>query len=271
MPGNGLIIWHLDATLNASGTNFLYNNSYTAHKLLRLMEADGLEEIEAGGGADADDYYFSGDEFGPTSVPNSNLYSGAVSNVRVANISTVSPQMAASVGASTVCWSADGSDLAMLIADFGRVGCSGDCHWDFDSDGDVDEDDLAFFASIFGGVEPGEPGVLLPPVLLLPAAGAILDNGCYDFSNPEEWHFDWSDAAGASEYHLYVIHEGATYPIIDTVVSQSEYDYSSIGYILDTNRWNWSWKVRSGNGSGEWGEWSAVRYFDVEPVNTDCP
>jgi len=150
MPGNGLIIWHVDATLDASGASFLYDNSFTSHKLLRLMEADGLEEIEAGGYADAEDYYVSGDEFGPTTFPNSSLYNGASSDVRVGNISAVSPQMTASVGAPAVCWSAAGSDLAKLIADYGRVGCSGECHWDFDADGDVDEEDLANFASIFG-------------------------------------------------------------------------------------------------------------------------
>ena len=271
MPGNGLIIWHVDATLDASGASFLYDNSFTSHKLLRLMEADGLEEIESSGYADAEDYYIGGDEFGPNTIPNSSLYSGAASDVGVANISAVSPQMTVSVGASSVCWSADGSDLAMLAADYGRVGCSGNCHWDFDSDGNVDEADLAYFASIFGGANSGQPGILLPPVLLSPAGGAILDNGCTNFSNPEEWHFDWSDVTGASKYHLYVIHQGAAYPVIDTEVSLSEYSYSSIGYISDTNRWNWSWKVRSGKESGEWSEWSEVRYFDVEPVNTDCP
>jgi len=39
----------------------------------------------------------------------------------------------------------------MLIADYGRSDCSGDCHWDFDADGDVDAEDLAQFALIFGG------------------------------------------------------------------------------------------------------------------------
>jgi M6 family metalloprotease-like protein len=150
MPGNGLIIWHVDATLNSWGTDFQYDNSFTEHKLLRLMEADGLEEIEAAGAADAGDYYIGGDEFGPATIPSSSLYSGAVSDVRVANISAVSSLMTASAGASAVCWFADGSDLAVLIADYGRVGCSGGCHWDFDADGDVDEDDLAYFALVFG-------------------------------------------------------------------------------------------------------------------------
>jgi len=172
MPGNGLIIWHVDARLNSWGTNFQYDNSYTEHKLLRLMEADGLEEIESGGAANAGDYYIGGDEFGPITIPNSSLYSGEVSNVRVANISAVSPQMTASVGASAVCWSADGSDLAMLIVDYGRSDCSGDCHWDYDADGDVDEEDLAYFASVYGASNSGEPDLLRALVLLMPAAGS---------------------------------------------------------------------------------------------------
>ena len=45
-PTDGLVIWHVDATLNEAGTKFAFDNSYTSHKLLRLMEADGREEIE---------------------------------------------------------------------------------------------------------------------------------------------------------------------------------------------------------------------------------
>jgi M6 family metalloprotease-like protein len=43
---DGLAVWHVDATLTADGTEFVSDNSYTTHKVLRLMEADGLEEIE---------------------------------------------------------------------------------------------------------------------------------------------------------------------------------------------------------------------------------
>jgi hypothetical protein len=46
----------------------------------------------------------------------------------------------------------DGSDLAVLAADFGRTDCStGDpCGGDFNHDGDVDGSDLAVFAADFG-------------------------------------------------------------------------------------------------------------------------
>jgi len=79
-PGQGLLIWHVDSRLDpaAGNSDYLYDNSYTAHKLLRLMEADGLEQIEAGSGgsANAGDYYVAANTFGPTTVPNSTRYDG---------------------------------------------------------------------------------------------------------------------------------------------------------------------------------------------------
>ena len=67
--------------------DYLYDNSYTDHKLLRLMEADGLEEIEAGNGYwDVNDFYLPGKALGPATVPNSSTYSGLTTNVAVANI-----------------------------------------------------------------------------------------------------------------------------------------------------------------------------------------
>ncbi|MBW2107243.1 MAG: M6 family metalloprotease domain-containing protein [Deltaproteobacteria bacterium] len=83
---DGLAIWHVDATLNAAGTRFAYDNSYTAHKLLRLMEADGLEEIENNGSAGADDLYNELNLFSPASFPSSTKYNGYDSCVRVWNI-----------------------------------------------------------------------------------------------------------------------------------------------------------------------------------------
>jgi M6 family metalloprotease-like protein len=84
---DGLLIWHVDARLNAWNTDYLYDNSYTAHKLLRLMEADGLEEIERlDAFADAGDYYKAGMTFGPFSVPNSNRYGGLATAMGVTGI-----------------------------------------------------------------------------------------------------------------------------------------------------------------------------------------
>ncbi len=69
LPGNGLVIWHIDSRLK--GDNFANDNSFTVRKLLRLMEADGAEEIEAGGAAEAGDFYTVGRSFGTGTVPSS--------------------------------------------------------------------------------------------------------------------------------------------------------------------------------------------------------
>jgi M6 family metalloprotease-like protein len=90
LPASGLLIWHVDARLNDDGTNFRFDNSSTEHKLIRLMEADGLEEIETGDGeADAEDFYmpFADKEFSPYSFPDSDNYSGSATGITVNNIS----------------------------------------------------------------------------------------------------------------------------------------------------------------------------------------
>lgn len=87
-PNDGLLIWHVDAVLNAMGTDFKYDNSYTSRKLLRLMEADGLEEIETHNAyADAGDYYNSGNVLSPYTLPNSNAYNGNSTTITVTSIS----------------------------------------------------------------------------------------------------------------------------------------------------------------------------------------
>ena len=88
-PGSGLMIWHIDSTLNGSGNGFAYNNSYSDHKLLRVMEADGLEEIEmpgGGGAGDSGDFWKFGQSFNLTSIPSSRKYDGTPSEVTVTNI-----------------------------------------------------------------------------------------------------------------------------------------------------------------------------------------
>lgn len=84
---DGLLVWHVDARLDTWDYDFLYDNSYTDHKLLRLMEADGFEEIETfNASADADDYYRAGMTFGPYSTPDSDRYSGVPTAMGVTDI-----------------------------------------------------------------------------------------------------------------------------------------------------------------------------------------
>ncbi|OGD13500.1 MAG: hypothetical protein A2W20_00480 [Candidatus Aminicenantes bacterium RBG_16_66_30] len=87
---DGLLVWHVDARLDTWSYDFLYDNSYTDHKLLRLMEADGLEEIETfNASADAGDYYQPGATFGPYSTPDSSRYGGLATGMGIMDIANV--------------------------------------------------------------------------------------------------------------------------------------------------------------------------------------
>ena len=92
-PADGLLVWHVDARTGPDG-RFLYDNSYAEHKLLRLMEADGLEEIEQNGSADAGDYFTPGDVFGTDTHPSSHRYDGAPTNLLVDEIRESGEEMA---------------------------------------------------------------------------------------------------------------------------------------------------------------------------------
>ncbi|MBL4616902.1 MAG: M6 family metalloprotease domain-containing protein [Robiginitomaculum sp.] len=96
-PSDGILAWHVDATLNVGNFDYLYNNSFTTRKLLRLMEADGLEEIESGGSGDAGDFYTAGQVLDPTSSPSTLRYSGVTSGVSLSSIPTPSNSMTVTV------------------------------------------------------------------------------------------------------------------------------------------------------------------------------
>jgi M6 family metalloprotease-like protein len=94
IPGSGLLVWHVDSRLDADGTDFRFDNSYTEHKLLRLMEADGLEDIETRNAkADAGDFYVSGRSLGDTTTPGNARYDGTWTNFTLADISASGPSM----------------------------------------------------------------------------------------------------------------------------------------------------------------------------------
>lgn len=89
---DGVLVWHVDAALNDAGMNFRYDNSYTDRKLLRLMEADGLEQVETfAARADAGDYYGPGLAFGPDTRPSSARYSGIPTRMGLANFDPPGP------------------------------------------------------------------------------------------------------------------------------------------------------------------------------------
>jgi M6 family metalloprotease-like protein len=71
---DGVQIWHVDSSLNAAGTSYNFSNSDGPHKYMKLMQADGLDHIEAGGAGSAADFYVPGKSFTQTSSPNSDSY-----------------------------------------------------------------------------------------------------------------------------------------------------------------------------------------------------
>lgn len=89
-PNDGLTIWHVDATLDNYGYDYLFDNSYTEHKLLRLMEADGMEEIEQNQWADAGDFYTKNSLFSPETSPNSDSYAGDRTGITISEIGDTS-------------------------------------------------------------------------------------------------------------------------------------------------------------------------------------
>ncbi len=96
-----LQVWHVDATLGSNG-RYAYNNSTTAHKFLRLVEADGKREIEKLDMSNTTDLFRTGATFSAASAPSSVLYTGDRSGVTVSNIRTAtgSVSFSAAAGAS---------------------------------------------------------------------------------------------------------------------------------------------------------------------------
>ncbi len=86
IPGDGLIVWHIDSTLTRNGRGFEYDNSNTDHKYIRLMEADGLEEIEENAYVDSGDFYTEGDILCPATSPNTVNYDGENTGINIKEI-----------------------------------------------------------------------------------------------------------------------------------------------------------------------------------------
>ncbi len=110
------------------------------------------------------------------------------------------------------------------------------------------------------------------PILLSPTEGAVLDNGRSDKLNDVIWDFRWSAVENASKYRLYVFYKEAPTPLIDIgTLSGTSYRHVGRGdFIPESARHGWYWQVRAYI-NGRWGEWSDVRAFSVEPLNSDAP
>jgi len=91
LPGDGLLIWHIDDSISS--------NSNEVHPKVKLMEADGLHQMQSGiNRGDAGDTYpgsTNNKSFTDTSNPNSKSYAGVKTCVAVTNISSSGATMTA--------------------------------------------------------------------------------------------------------------------------------------------------------------------------------
>ncbi len=99
IPGSGLLVWHIDET------KFSTQNDDETHKLVDLEEAAGEQslDVKADRGTVDDPYPGStvNRAFDGSSIPDSNRYSGAASQVIVDTISNNGPSMTARIGSSS--------------------------------------------------------------------------------------------------------------------------------------------------------------------------
>ncbi len=138
-PTDGLTVWHVNSALNSSGQDFQNDNSYTTRKLLRLVQADGMQQIETtnlpdGGRADAGDFFISPKTFGPSTQPNSNAYSGAVTGVGMDSLSPAGTTLSARFGIGlgsgamhTLTVSLSGSGSGTVTSSPVGISCGSDC------------------------------------------------------------------------------------------------------------------------------------------------
>jgi len=156
-PNSGLLIWHVDASLNYNKTNYLYDNSFTEHKLLRLMEADGLEEIEGNMDANAGDYYTLGKILGACTAPSSKRYDGGDSYVEISDILMNGQQITATFDANNAEACSRGIVVNMLgngtggVASSGRICTNYPCSWRYSQGAMVTLTPVEDYGSSYGG------------------------------------------------------------------------------------------------------------------------
>jgi immune inhibitor A len=94
LPGDGLLIWHIDESVD--------DNRDEQHYRVALMQADGRRDLEreANGGDDADPFpgTTANRAFDAQSNPNSNSYTGGPTSVSVREIGPSGPTMSARLG-----------------------------------------------------------------------------------------------------------------------------------------------------------------------------
>jgi hypothetical protein len=70
--------------------------------------------------------------------------------------------------------------------------------------------------------------------------------------------FTWTAVRGATGYRIFIIHPQAFAPLVDEIVSGTQYDRRRCTEILGFES-GWQWKVRAVLPSGQEGDWSETR------------
>jgi len=85
--------------------------------------------------------------------------------------------------------------------------------------------------------------------------------------------FDWTDSSSDVKiegYTVFAEHEGATFPLVNTFVPDSQFVFKRCNsFVSDPNLEGWRWRVRARDVSGTWGEWSPFASFSFEACRID--
>lgn len=98
LPSDGLVIWHVDASVATTGNKFAFDNSYTDRKLIRLMRADNPNDFGDRDSANAGTYFTTGRVLTPTSSPSSRDYTGHDTKISIDQISAPGEKVTVRIG-----------------------------------------------------------------------------------------------------------------------------------------------------------------------------
>lgn len=96
LPGSGLLIWHIDTDVISQWLYYNRVNNNEAHKGVDLEEASGVQDLDQRGSNDGDSsdpWKNNPTGFTPDSTPDSRLYDGTDTKIKVFNISSVGTSM----------------------------------------------------------------------------------------------------------------------------------------------------------------------------------
>lgn len=131
---------------------------------------------------------------------------------------------------------------------------------------------VAFLIDCNGATSP--PQEPAGPRLLSPISGLRFrqndpSSGCKPdptFGQGIHIKFDWENFPGAVGYRI--VYQGAVVPLISETVEESVYEFSSCGFIADSNLDGWTWRVGALMAKADGGRdtlWSEVRMNGFAP------